>query len=479
MFLVLASLLGVLMLVFPENGIPLTQNFTLKFATIEVFEVAEKKEDTALFEKESVDDFLELYTVVIDSVMQVDSLEDAKFEAIKKNQNILKIQYADSNIFVLNKFFKALDMVDRFPVRILHYGDSQIEGDRMTGYLRNEFQKQFGGTGCGLVPIFETFPTFAINQSDSDNWKRFAAFFTKNKKPLHQRFGLMANYSRFTPVVADSLLDESQITKAWVRFSPNKKGYRRAGKFNKVRMLYGYNRRPFVAKVFIDDVLTIIDTLPITETAQTVIWPLVDFPSDFKIEFEGKDSPDIYGISLESPQGVHVDNMGMRGSSGTVFSKIDRGVLQQNYNGLQPNLILLQYGGNTVPSIHNKKKAAEYGKWFAAQIRLLKRLNPNASFIVIGPSDMSEEVDGKLQTRTFLEPVRDALKKAAFDSGAGFWDLYEVMGGKNSMISWVEANPPLAAYDYTHFAPAGAKKLSKLFYSTLMDDYNLWKNKKP
>jgi len=132
-----------------------------------------------------------------------------------------------------------------------------------------------------------------------------------------------------------------------------------------------------------------------------------------------------------------------------------------------------------VPSIHSKKKAKEYGNWFESQIRLLKRLNPYASIIIIGPSDMSVEVDGKLQTRKYLEEVRDALKEAAFNTDSGFWDLYEVMGGRNSMISWVEADPPLAANDYTHFAPGGAKKLSKLFYTALMDDYKLWKKNIP
>ena len=30
-------------------------------------------------------------------------------------------------------------------VRIMHYGDSQIEGDRISGRLRERLQKEFGG----------------------------------------------------------------------------------------------------------------------------------------------------------------------------------------------------------------------------------------------------------------------------------------------------------------------------------------------
>jgi hypothetical protein len=37
--------------------------------------------------------------------------------------------------------------------RILHYGDSQLEGDRISGYLRQRLQAVFGGSGPGFIPI--------------------------------------------------------------------------------------------------------------------------------------------------------------------------------------------------------------------------------------------------------------------------------------------------------------------------------------
>ena len=45
------------------------------------------------------------------------------------------------------------------------------------------------------------------------------------------------------------------------------------------------------------------------------------------------------------------------------------------------------------------------------------------------------------------------------------------MGGRNSMVSWVEADPPLAASDYTHFSPQGARKVGELFYTALINDF--------
>ena len=54
-----------------------------------------------------------------------------------------------------------------------------------------------------------------------------------------------------------------------------------------------------------------------------------------------------------------------------------------------------------------------------------------------------------------LEPVRDALKNAHLESGFAFWDLYEAMGGHNSMPSFVHSDPPLASTDYIHFSQPG------------------------
>jgi len=74
-------------------------------------------------------------------------------------------------------------------------------------------------------------------------------------------------------------------------------------------------------------------------------------------------------------------------------------------------------------------------------------------------------------TYPFLENVRDALKEAALSTDCVFWDMYEVMGGKNSMPKWVNAEPALAASDYTHFTPEGAKKVAEEFYKKIVEMY--------
>ena len=70
-----------------------------------------------------------------------------------------------------------------------------------------------------------------------------------------------------------------------------------------------------------------------------------------------------------------------------------------------------------------------------------------------------------------IEEVRDALKKAAFETNSCFWDMYLNMGGENSIIDWSKKTPSLAARDYIHFTNKGAREIADLFIEDLMNDF--------
>jgi lysophospholipase L1-like esterase len=142
--------------------------------------------------------------------------------------------------------------------------------------------------------------------------------------------------------------------------------------------------------------------------------------------------------------------------------------LQKAYNALDVQLFIMQFGGNVMPYIKDTAAAVNYGKWFYSQLTTLKSLRPNASLIVIGPSDMSYKEGENYVTYPYLEVVRDELRKATFKAGFAYWDMYEAMGGHNSMPSWVRSEPALAGSDYTHFTPRGAKLIANMFYNALM-----------
>ena len=71
--------------------------------------------------------------------------------------------------------------------------------------------------------------------------------------------------------------------------------------------------------------------------------------------------------------------------------------------------------------------------------------------------------------------VIDSLRHAVLNAGAAYWDLYSVMGGHNSMVQWVNAQPPLAASDYVHFSRGGAERIGDMLCKSLMLYYDYYK----
>ena len=467
-FLVLLTV-GVLcfatMLYFPKEGLKLTDQITLTFASLDDF----KDDETGI---KNVEAFLQQYEISIDSTAILDSIAREKL-AFRKE--MLRIQWPDDDRSVLLPFITSLNNLKsgkQKKVRIMHYGDSQIEGDRITSYIRSSFQNEFGGIGPGLIPIVEGVPSSAISQENSDNWNRFTLFGRRDTNILNSRYAPLGSMGMYTYPLLDSTERDTSIKKAWIEFSQNGMAKKKTRRYNELTLYYGYTVGSAHVSTYINDSLQRFDDLEAEGKMTQLKWKFENSPSKLRLEFESMESPEFYAFSFEGSRGVVVDNIAMRGSSGTLFKKMDRKQLRGFLMNQDVELFLLQYGGNSVPYIKDAKNAETYGRWFNAQITYLKTIKPNASFIVIGPSDMATKIGAKFMTYPHLEEVRNALKKAAFENGAGFWDLYEVMGGRNSMISWVEADPPLAGADYVHFNHRGTKRVSELFLKALWNDIN-------
>ena len=315
----------------------------------------------------------------------------------------------------------------------------------------------------------------SINQEQSESMLRYTQYGRRDTSVKHNRYGAMAIFSRFSPIVPDSLLNEEEIKTGWFSFTKSNLGYAGTREYSQMRMFYGFNRIEVNIKVFADGALFSDETIPPGKMLKVKRWNFQTTPNKIMVIMEGADSPDIYGLSLESSTGIAVDNISMRGGSGTSFGALDYIPFKPMIDSLNPKLLLLQYGGNTVPYIKDEKAANGYGAQFRRQIDYLKKLMPGVSVIVIGPGDMSTKVEGEMQSYPNLVFVRDALRKAAFDAGAGFFDIYEAMGGHNSMIEWAEAEPALAAPDYVHFAPRGAKIIAEAFIKSFMADYEAYR----
>ena len=189
---------------------------------------------------------------------------------------------------------------------------------------------------------------------------------------------------------------------------------------------------------------------------------LPDSTTHYQLHLQGKGN--VYGVSLETPTGVIVDNIPMRGCSGNIFTKIDSTQLSDFYRETNTRLIILQFGGNMIPQTENPSTISGYVRsTLRQQIRYIRACAPQASILFIGPSDMSTRIDGEMTTYPLVPYMDKLLKKMAAEEQIAYWSMYDAMGGKNSMVHWVEVG--LAGSDYVHFTHAGANKIGKQLFN--------------
>ncbi len=384
---------------------------------------------------------------------------------------VYPMSFPEDDPSILHSFFRKLEYLQSMdkPLRILHYGDSQIEGDRITSYIREKMQEKFGGYGPGLFsPDMVVQHTLSLKQQVSSNWMRYGVKDMNNEIIDHRRLGIMLNFGRYTfpdtTAGEDSVLHEAEI-----EIEPSGLGYSRVEYIDRIRFFYGYNRFPVHIEINVPGKTAWIDTLPVNRSFRVLSTEISGRYDHLLIRFRGVDSPDLYAISLESNKGIMADNIPMRGSSGLDFSRCDTLLFKEMLNELNPGLILLQFGVNIAP--HIVKGYKWYENRFYKELVTLKSLSPGVSIVVLGISDLSRKVDGSYESYPNIIAIRDAQKNAAFRAGCGFWDTFEAMGGENSMPGWVFADPPLARSDFVHFSNLGSKVIGEMFHNALMEEY--------
>ncbi len=370
------------------------------------------------------------------------------------------IRGADKPDDTLRGFLDSL-RYSKGQVRIMYYGDSQIEGDRLTSFLRSSLREGHGGTGPGLfLPVMPVTYTRSVYVRASSNWKRFNYLSFRNGEITHNDLGPFMAFCRYMPENEISQTTE----KAWIRIVPSKLADSTTSRYDLLRILYRNNLDFVRITIKAGNFPLLTDTLKISNDLKEFVCPLYD-AENILIDFSGKVSPDIFGVSIESSTGVVVDNIPQRGSAGLEFTMVDPENLRKAYRLFHPDLVVLHYGLNIVRNVRDNYSYYEKGLY--RQLSFLKEISPGTRFLVVGLTDMAFADGDVIKSYPNIQAIIDAQKKASTEAGALFWDAREAMGGQSSIIKWFGMDPPLAKKDYVHFTDQGADTLAKMMVSRL------------
>ena len=180
------AILAGLCLIVPEDGIELG-GVSLQFPGIKevASSLAPKAKQPA---SPSPEELLE------QRLSEIRVAENNKFKSYFKD-NPARIHFPDDDVTLFDPFFRALDNAGNKSVRILHYGDSQIEEDRISSTIRSGLQSKFGGGGPGLMPFGRPYYTISASQSSTANLYRYLVFGEGGRR-RDGRYGIMGQCAR-------------------------------------------------------------------------------------------------------------------------------------------------------------------------------------------------------------------------------------------------------------------------------------------
>lgn len=171
----------------------------------------------------------------------------------------------------------------------------------------------------------------------------------------------------------------------------------------------------------------------------------------------------LYGISAESaPNGFLYHSIGVNGAHVPAFLRCD--LLVEQLALLKPDLVILGLGIND--AYGRRFSQGDFESNYGLLISRIRKAAPETAII------FTTNNDSYLYRRYVNkngEKVQQSMLRMAEEYNAGVWNMYEVMGGLNSVVLWEKNN--LVQRDKIHFTREGYLILGDLFFNALMKNF--------
>ena len=349
------------------------------------------------------------------------------FELYKKPHFITNFYKGDS-LNALSNFSEKLHQLQttkKGKIRIAYFGDSMIEGDLLTQTLRKLLQKEFGGYGVGFLPIHSKVAGFRQTATvKSSGWETIN-FMDKDAKNMY-----ISGFS-FSGLGNGSFTDRTVTTPPSLQ------------KF----LIYGQSNGGSID----------YDGTSISLQGNDLVnAQLLSNNNATSFEFKSNSATTpFYGVSFESENGIILDNFSFRGITGVEFRKIDENFLKAVQKANHYDLIVMQYGVNLLFR-PNDTDYSYYTKNMTPVLEKFITSFPNTDILLVSSADRAFRYNGEYQTAKGLPNLLETQARLAYDHHLAFFNLFQTMGGENSIVNWANQKPALANKDYLHPNANGA-----------------------
>jgi lysophospholipase L1-like esterase len=349
--------------------------------------------------------------------------------------------------------------------RVLHYGDSLITSDFISGTMRRKMQDKYGDSGHGFILManpWEWYYHNDVGHTASDGW----------------------NAMRITgPLTGDGMYGLGGVT-----FRPT--GPAQATFYTKDKGDYGRNVSRFdiyyLEQPWGGDGVIFVPGRPAErfstrgnkKVSRVKSVSVPDGPGMLTIRSYGNSDLRLFGVALERDRpGVVYDALGANGARIRLLEAVDGAHWADQMALRKPALVVMQYGTNESedPSLDPE----QYEKSLRTVLGRVKAAAADASVLVASPLDRAERIGGALKTRPVVMKIVEIQRRVALSLGCAFWSTFEAMGGEGSMGRWVQAKPQLAGWDLTHPTPEGAEVIGDLLFKAIVTGYEAFASRAP
>lgn len=342
--------------------------------------------------------------------------------------------------------------------RILHYGDSVIASDYVSGTMRRRMQQRFGDAGHGFILIANPWEWYFHNDvrhEASDGWamSRITGPWTKDG------FYGLGGISFHTQKVSTAT------------FGTTKTGDygRKVSRFD-IYYLEQPDGGDFQIEITGKDPEK-VSTRGTDKISRKKTVTVEDGEAQLTLRTLGGGDVRMFGVVLERDTGVAYDALGALGGRAGLWEQQNGAHWKEQMELRDPSLVILQYGTNE--SEDGGINEPQYQKFLGNLIDKVKEAAPHASILVAAPPDRAERTEsGSLRTPKVIPRLIYFQRKVALEKNVAFWDTMKAMGGEGSMAKWYEKG--LCSGDLTHPTPQGASLLGDLMFKSLVTGYQAY-----
>jgi len=367
-----------------------------------------------------------------------------------------------NKVKAIESFFVKLAHANSKKVNILHIGDSHLQADFYTGYVREHIQEIFGYGGRGFIFPYACVGTHSTY--DYRTWKYGSWEGARNvKNPNYMDIGITGAVARTYDSSAGFkfgfkegiLKPEFTVMKIYCKKSEQS--------FNLKLKLNNY-----------DDTIYLRTNTHLNESYIRVDLPVV--ADTFEIFIDKTDSLqnffECYGMMIESckDKGVVYSSVGINGAGYSHL--LTQTLFDKQIKELKPDLVVIDLGANDFYGYRFNE--GEMKANLKQIINKVKTASPQTSVLI----SCSQDIYYRRRKNIYATyPFSKLIQKTAKTEDAAWYNYYSIAGGRYSMLKWRRYR--LAKRDKVHLTTAGYHVKGDLYLNALLNSYVHYLKERP